>query len=132
MSVEPCNCERAGWCTRHQLTKEQAVFDLCKEDDEIRAQWDKLAIDRHGPGILKKGFNFTTAVLKQAIMMNPTRSQEEIDRIASICHRCPSGLFNGRFCTHGECGCPMDTRRFFAALAFETKHCPLDHWKVAQ
>lgn len=56
----------------------------------------------------------------------PIVSPAEQERRLAICHRCPSGLWNGLTC--GACGCMGKWKAWLA-----TEDCPRDHWgKPAQ
>lgn len=85
--------------------------------------------------------NFAKAVFSQATLgveaflsdeeLKITRSAEEIEAIAAICKACP--LFNGKVCTHSNCGCPIDADRniWWNKLAWKSQRCPDDppRWK---
>jgi hypothetical protein len=43
VTVEPCSCDAAGWCPRHNMTKGTGQFKLCRERDDYRAMWDAQA-----------------------------------------------------------------------------------------
>lgn len=53
------------------------------------------------------------------------RTEEEKERLLSICRACPSGQYNDRAgrCAHPECGCHMGAKTWLEALK-----CPGGHW----
>lgn len=43
---EPCRCEMAGWCERHQMYKSEAVRQVCLTDEVERSRIDRLANEK--------------------------------------------------------------------------------------
>ena len=89
---------------------------------------------RQAPAPLVRAINFAKAVFSQVALsaeslfsdeeIKLTRSPEEIKEIAAICKACP--LFDGKVCTHGDCGCPIDEDRavWWSKIAWKSQHCP--------
>jgi len=48
---KPCECQKAGWCERHQVLKPQGWVRLCQVNNDYRSAWD----EGRGPGQLLPG-----------------------------------------------------------------------------
>jgi hypothetical protein len=83
----------------------------------------------------RKAANFAKAVVKQSPLFveaaltldesKAIRSSAEVSAIFEICQQCD--LFDGRGCTHRDCGCPIDVDRaaFWSKIAWRSTQCPL-------
>jgi hypothetical protein len=83
---------------------------------------------------MQRAVNFAKAVFDQAPLVIEFavtgdesvafRSREEIETISAVCKACP--LFNGKICTHQNCGCVIDEERsgWWSKIAYRSAHCP--------
>lgn len=130
---EACSCDGPGYCERHRMSKSEIVYQICQNDAKQRLAWDYITATGKSlagtkPSQARRAWNFGLASIRHLFTGAGTRSDEEIERIIQICQTCPSGMFNGRTCESLKCGCTLDRRKHFSKIAWESEHCPEDHW----
>lgn len=80
------------------------------------------------PPPLTRAWNFSKAIARHTLNGFRKRRKHEIERLLEICENCPDGQFTGQHCA--ACGCCLGAaeKEFFNKLAWESEHCPLNHW----
>lgn len=130
MTSKPCDCSGPGMCPRHQIEKSEALFRICRSDEEQRAKWDSLVESHEAssgvdlPNNAVRAFRFTKAFFKAAINGFPSRDIDEINRIADICQTCEH--FNGSACV--QCGCRVNRTHYLNKIASAGQSCPIGKW----
>lgn len=81
----------------------------------------------------KRVFNFTVAAIKHVLRCAPTCTQEEIDARLAVCHKCPLFVKHKTnpdigYCSHKDCGCPLNPKGFLSKLAWADQICPIKRW----
>lgn len=80
---------------------------------------------QHRPGFITKAWNYSKATAKWIAAGSPTRSDEEIARIFTICEACPN--FSGGEKPHCNlCGCSLSKTPdgLRNKIRFSTEACP--------
>jgi hypothetical protein len=151
MSVPPCSCPVAGFCSRHNITRGQKKWQWCQKDDNYRAQWDKIAEEvahREGreppvieekpseeeipkdPSLVRRAGNLFNAMKDVALNYAKTGEirvdGETYQKRLEICRSCPSDLFDATkgVCRHMGCGCFLSKKAKLIATS-----CPMKHWE---
>lgn len=94
-----------------------------KKGSKLAARYEGQGIGQP-PGLVRKAWNYFTALAKWTAAGKPVRTQERIDEIYAICSGCP--LFKGGICTHIACGCEISRKKATDhKLAWATESCPL-------
>lgn len=116
-----CRCTRCGTvfhdaqpdelvvlCPKEGLGQPPAVYRLLNFGKALGRHWIDMAAKR-------------LAGEPQAAY----RTTQEMEAILAKCAKCP--LFNGKVCTHVDCGCPITAqKKWFSKLAWASEHCPKD------
>lgn len=118
--TEKWRCENCG----HE-TKIAGLRRNCVTAPILRPQ--------HPPSRARRLANFTLAAMKHLMSACPTRSQEEIDELVSICRVCtffiPSEDDETGVCGHERCGCTVTRqKRYITKLGWKSQHCPDGRW----
>ena len=87
----------------------------------------------HGPGIVRKAFNFGVALAAHVATGGQYRTQAEIRDLLAICRGCDyfqATDDDGGICTHKRCGCGLKTSAgLFNKLAHSSQSCPEGKWQ---
>jgi hypothetical protein len=89
-----------------------------------------------GPSSVKRLLNFSIATITHVYNRLPTCTQSQIDERAAICKACeffrPNSIVrNVGVCTHPDCGCCVDSQKWFISkLAWADQECPIKKWRA--
>jgi len=91
------------------------------------------AQNKNPPDIIKKGKNFTKAIIKHIKSGRKHCSEEEKKQRYEICKSNQCGLFrkygNGGICAHDDCGCLIRSNgKFLDKLSWADSSCPVGKW----
>ncbi len=79
------------------------------------------------PGVARRGFNYIMAYFRWRGAGKPQRSDEHVEALRAVCRECE--YFDGKICTHMECGCKVDGPSVFGdKLRWSTEKCPVGNW----
>jgi hypothetical protein len=99
----------------------------CGHEQPSRYDDPKMLKRQCGPSLSQKVGNFAAATVQHVASGLAVVTREERDRRAEICRGCP--LFDGRICTHSDCGCPVSAeQRFIDKLSWASSECPVRKW----
>lgn len=114
-------CPQCKSIWRHHLPKNY------KDHQEIQATIQREREILEIPSFHRRALNFCKAITKHALTGFKCRTKEEIKLIAKTCKTCE--YFNGRICTHKDCGCPVGIeKKFLSKIAMQSEHCPIGKW----
>lgn len=82
------------------------------------------------PGKLQQAWSYATAVAAWKVAGSPERSQEEINRLFTICKACPNYLVDDKRprCKYCGCSCNEAPEGLNNKLAMATTSCPVGKW----
>ncbi len=93
-----------------------------RDSPRLRRAGSALAL----PSLARRVLNFVRSLPPHLAAGAPLATQEQIDARLAICHSCEH--FTGTNCA--QCGCRCNgSRKFFNALAWADKACPIGRWK---
>lgn len=137
--MNKCHCPVAGYCARFKRRMVGRLHDICQDKvltpdkcAAYRSLWAEQVDDRAhiepipqptGPNFAKRLFNFAKSATAHLLNGSPQCTEEQIAERFAICEQCP--LFNGKVCTHSDCGCNVGhERKYLNLLAWADKSCP--------
>lgn len=81
--------------------------------------------------LLKKASNISVDYAHWLLAGCPVRTQEEQDRLHSICLSCPQYRSKAGYEWCAKCGCSLNLNSVLPSkLSWATTACPLDKWKL--
>jgi hypothetical protein len=129
-NLTACECRPNAFpffCARHQCTKIERWFEMCRTEPECFQNWERG--QGHGqapangrpqpPPLLHRVWNFARAVATHVAGGRLSVSLEEYTARLSVCETCPDRSEN--LCL--KCGCYLSIKARWRAM-----QCPLDKW----
>lgn len=80
------------------------------------------------PSLTKRTVRYTKAVACWIAAGKPTRTQEQIDALLQVCHKCQ--FYNAKHKACSKCGCNVNSQAegLSNKLAMATEQCPKGYW----
>lgn len=131
MRLTPCDCPHAGWCPRHQLAKNEALFQLCRRNRDWFEAWETAATENTAteagppemPSLARRAANLGVAFMRHAVDGLRHVTEEEYEARLQICRSCSSCDQEQLICRQPSCGCLLTVKARWASEA-----CPLGKW----
>lgn len=123
-----CQCEKAGWCERHQMTKTATWFHLCQHDEKYWKAWEagtgpgqNIGKSQKMPPIKVQAWNLATSIADFVKSGFKLLSEEEYTKRMTICDTCEYRV--NKRCRLCGCSLPFKVRG-------ESFKCPAGKWNV--
>ena len=112
-----CECVEPGFCSRHNLYKNEALHGLCQQNRDVFLAYEVDAGNIVEPGIVTKVANYAVAKTQHVVAGSPQVDDAVYAARLATCAACP--LLKDGVCL--QCGCPMEAKARWADV-----RCPLD------
>lgn len=129
MRLTPCSCPAAGWCERHRQEKGLHEFHLCRRNQDAFDAWERdsqrneSASVGKGPSLVRRAWNFSSAVVRHAADGMRHVSDEVFEVRLAICRTCASCDVEQFVCRELACGCNLQVKARWAS-----ESCPRRLW----
>lgn len=129
MTQTSCQCEQAGFCRRHQCTKTEHWWKLCRTREDYFRLWEEgrgpgqNRPTRKAPGILRRAWNYFHALWRHLKNRRLMVSRNTHQARLRICQECTSYEPTKQLCLERNCGCYVHHKARWAS-----EDCPLRRW----
>lgn len=117
MENRQCECEAAGYCSRHDVYKSNIAYSGCKNNRDVFLQFEMMHGKIKKPSLIQQAQNLGEATLEHVADGLVNVDDDEYDRRMSICHSCPLFIASAKRCM--LCGCYLETKG-----KWRSGHCP--------
>lgn len=140
-TITDCECEKPGWCERHQCLKSPHFHRLCRRNQEYYQLWeeglgpcipfpgqeDQTDKRSEEPGLLRKAVNFGIAAVRHVADGGKQVSDETFEARIAVCIVCDSCDRQRMVCREPNCGCYIEKK-----ARWQSEECPLGKWSLLE